>query len=217
MKTNKKTGNAETASKTWNKHELPETDQPVDGGELVVVTPKAIKLFKGKVSKKVIDEINHAHEQIVRDVNGTITRIIEIGEKLISVKAALEHGEWLPWVEANLNFTPRTAQRYIGAAEKKKLRLETEPVEFLSKIWNNKSGEGKKRGANKPDQHGGNGPALSKVDAEGYLTYKQLTAALDPYFSDETITIESKLVLIGELMDWLTVKKEDLETNMEVK
>jgi hypothetical protein len=40
--------------------------------------------------------------------------ILEIGFRLIEAKALVEHGDWLPWLERNFQWTDRTAQRYIS-------------------------------------------------------------------------------------------------------
>ena len=39
---------------------------------------------------------------------------IEIGRRLTEVKEMLPHGEWLPWLERETDFSERTAQRYMG-------------------------------------------------------------------------------------------------------
>lgn len=41
------------------------------------------------------------------------------GDLLLKVKAELAHGEFLPWVDANLEVSRRQAQRYMGAAQGK--------------------------------------------------------------------------------------------------
>ena len=40
----------------------------------------------------------------------------EIGEKLLGVKEVLPHGAFLPWLTAELQITPRTAQNYMHLA-----------------------------------------------------------------------------------------------------
>jgi hypothetical protein len=35
---------------------------------------------------------------------------------LIEAKAKVEHGDWLPWVEANLDFGERQAEKYARLA-----------------------------------------------------------------------------------------------------
>lgn len=43
--------------------------------------------------------------------------ILEIGHRLIEAKAKLEHGDWLPWLEEKVEFSSRTAQRFMKLAE----------------------------------------------------------------------------------------------------
>ena len=39
--------------------------------------------------------------------------ILEIGQRLIEAKHMLSEGEWLPWLEEQVEFSPRTAQRFM--------------------------------------------------------------------------------------------------------
>ena len=43
--------------------------------------------------------------------------IIEIGKRLKEAKEQLQHGEWLKWLENEVEFTDRTAQNFIRIAE----------------------------------------------------------------------------------------------------
>ena len=47
----------------------------------------------------------------------TAANIIEIGKRLKMAKEHVGHGEWGGWLEANFEFTDRTAQRFMKAAE----------------------------------------------------------------------------------------------------
>jgi len=47
----------------------------------------------------------------------TVSDIIEIGEKLIEVKERLGHGHFGGWLEAEFEWSERTARRYISVAE----------------------------------------------------------------------------------------------------
>ena len=46
----------------------------------------------------------------------TAQNIIEIGRRLIEVKETLEHGEYLKWLKEKVDFTERTAQRFVKVA-----------------------------------------------------------------------------------------------------
>lgn len=47
----------------------------------------------------------------------TAEGIIEIGNRLIEAKAQLKHGEWKEWLINKVDFTERTAQRFMKVAE----------------------------------------------------------------------------------------------------
>ena len=57
---------------------------------------------------------------------------IECGRLLIEAKAALPHGAWLPWVEANLSFGARQCQKYMRLAEHAEALPNTSPGSYLS-------------------------------------------------------------------------------------
>ena len=47
----------------------------------------------------------------------SVANIVETGRLLIQAKAALSRGEWLPMIESDLPFSPRTAQMLMEIAE----------------------------------------------------------------------------------------------------
>lgn len=61
-------------------------------------------------------EINQQHDLASFHANTAISHAKRAGELLLQVKKSLRHGEFLPWVEANVTVTVRQAQRYISAA-----------------------------------------------------------------------------------------------------
>jgi hypothetical protein len=46
------------------------------------------------------------------------TCIIEIGRELIAAKAAVLHGQWLPWLKVEFGWSDSTAQNYMAVARK---------------------------------------------------------------------------------------------------
>jgi hypothetical protein len=46
------------------------------------------------------------------------------GLELLAAKAQCQHGEWIPWVEANCEFTDRAASKYMSIAELAMPRLQ---------------------------------------------------------------------------------------------
>jgi hypothetical protein len=60
-----------------------------------------------------VEEIKVLHAELVGEAETAIAKAIRIGELLSARQKGLAHGEWLPWVKANLPFTERTARRYL--------------------------------------------------------------------------------------------------------
>lgn len=53
-------------------------------------------------------EINALHGEIAAMARTTLGKTIEIGELLTKQKAALKHGEWLPWCGAIMDSKPNS-------------------------------------------------------------------------------------------------------------
>ena len=62
-------------------------------------------------------EINAEHERAFGKAREAIEHARRAGELLLETKAAVGHGEWLPWVAANCSFSARQVQRYMTIAE----------------------------------------------------------------------------------------------------
>lgn len=61
--------------------------------------------------------INVAHERSEKAIATGLQHAVEAGRLLTEAKAKLAHGQWLPWIDENCSFSPRTAQRYIKMFE----------------------------------------------------------------------------------------------------
>src|SRR6516162_4935963 len=84
----------------------------------VTGTKQELRIMKSTITPtNVAAEINRLHNGIVGALRNTVTDAIEIGRLLTEHKASLAHGEWLPWLEANLSFDDRTARRYASLYE----------------------------------------------------------------------------------------------------
>jgi hypothetical protein len=71
-------------------------------------------------------QANEAHERIIHVLSNTVHDAIAIGKFLTEQKSTLSHGEWIPWIEANLTFDRRTATNYMRLFEKRdELKWET--------------------------------------------------------------------------------------------
>jgi hypothetical protein len=82
------------------------------------------------------DEINTAHHHAMTHADKAVEFARQAGELLLTVKHDLPHGEFVTWLESNINVTPRQAQRYMAAAQGKplpvrKLASKTTPVSYL--------------------------------------------------------------------------------------
>ena len=63
---------------------------------------------------KRVDRIT---DKIINLQNATTKNCIEIGNLLIEAKSMLGHGEWLSWLKDKVDFTERTAQRFMAVAK----------------------------------------------------------------------------------------------------
>jgi hypothetical protein len=70
------------------------------------------------VSSAQRQKITEAAERIHKHMGDAGRSMFEIGKELLVVKDILEHGKFGPWLEANFDFDPRTAQRWMAVAEK---------------------------------------------------------------------------------------------------
>lgn len=67
-------------------------------------------------TKLTTAEINTVTAEIIILKQQTAINIIEIGKRLIAVKESLAHGKWGKWLSEKVDFTDRTAQRFMKAA-----------------------------------------------------------------------------------------------------
>ena len=65
----------------------------------------------------IASDINRAHELASSKAEQAVAHAIEAGKLLLEAKAALPHGEWLPWLEENIWLSSRQARRYMQVAQ----------------------------------------------------------------------------------------------------
>jgi N6-adenosine-specific RNA methylase IME4 len=70
----------------------------------------------GEIIEDVAFQINREHELFESSMKSSIEHAIRCGELLAEQKAKLKHGEWIPWVEKNCEFTRVHAARYLKIA-----------------------------------------------------------------------------------------------------
>jgi hypothetical protein len=61
---------------------------------------------------------NDAHRDVDRLSTKAVEHAIAAGTALVEAKAQLKYGAWLPWLEANVKFSARTAQLYMRLARR---------------------------------------------------------------------------------------------------
>ena len=67
-------------------------------------------------SGSIVAAIRHHHLQATSHHDTALQHAVMAGELLLRQKAAVGHGAWLGWLDENVEFTARTAQRYMNAA-----------------------------------------------------------------------------------------------------
>lgn len=97
---------------------------------LVGPRPGHSAIPKTEIKNDEVSEINLLHQSILQDLSNAIQSAILIGEKLSNQKRIIGHGNWIPWMKANLEFSDSTAKRYIRLYENKTL-LNRSPVTDL--------------------------------------------------------------------------------------
>lgn len=60
-----------------------------------------------------LEQIDKITEEILKYKQQTAQNIIEIGKRLIKVKEALKHGDFTKWLEEKVDYTPKTAQKFM--------------------------------------------------------------------------------------------------------
>jgi hypothetical protein len=63
---------------------------------------------------QVAEKVQSAAERIKGRVKRTLEDIIEVGNDLLTVKEALPHGGFLPWLRAEFGWGERMAQNFIA-------------------------------------------------------------------------------------------------------
>lgn len=71
--------------------------------------------------KDIAAEIIKKHLQLQEQQLGTLELAISIGDMLTDTKLEIGHGQFTPWIQENLPFSIRTAQKYMSVFSKKDL------------------------------------------------------------------------------------------------
>jgi len=89
-----------------------------------------------KIQKSQISTINDLHATIEDQLKTSLQLAIELGAHLTEVKNSLKYGELSKWVEDNLTFKVRTAQRYMRLFENKEKFNEIGGITAAYKVLN---------------------------------------------------------------------------------
>jgi hypothetical protein len=81
-------------------------------GEVVVVGFEYSPL-----EAQVAEKVRSSAEAIRQQVRNTLESAIKIGRELLSVKEALPHSQFPPWLKAEFGWSERTAQNFMAVAE----------------------------------------------------------------------------------------------------
>lgn len=78
--------------------------------------------------------IEKAHKEFLESVKTSLDKAVYVGEQLILVKENLEHGKFLGWMEENISFSERTAQKYMRIARKQDV-IEEKGAKMISEAY----------------------------------------------------------------------------------
>jgi hypothetical protein len=68
------------------------------------------------ITKSEVKEIAEEHRKAQEAFGSAVQHAIRCGELLTGAKEKVKHGEWLPWLEENFDFTRQTASGYMRLA-----------------------------------------------------------------------------------------------------
>lgn len=88
------------------------------GKDTAPVTFKPNGFNYGTLELSVAKTAKTAVASILKQQTSAQKSLIQVGRELTSVKALLKHGQFLDWIRCEFGMEPRTAQRYMGVAER---------------------------------------------------------------------------------------------------
>jgi hypothetical protein len=122
-----------------------------------------VKLFQdaAKEIRELHQSVMNRGRAMVKVGQTMLKEAIRLGEILSKVKGKLEHGQWLPWLNANVSFHQTQANRYMRCFEKRdKLSATLNLAEALALI----AGTGER-----PKSQGSEQPETNQDDSGGNL------------------------------------------------
>ena len=76
--------------------------------------------------------INQEHQSCEESLKKGLNHALNCGKLLLEAKKLVQHGEWLPWIRDNCQFSERTAQVYMRVTCNVPLLEKTQRVTDLS-------------------------------------------------------------------------------------
>jgi hypothetical protein len=67
---------------------------------------------------QLAEQINAEHASALSAARTALEHARRAGQLLAEAKKQCPHGQWLPWLKANVSFSERTAQKYLRLAER---------------------------------------------------------------------------------------------------
>jgi len=102
----------------------------MNGKQVLEMMDKRKEKEKEKEKEMSKEELRESKQKILKLKENTNKNFIEIGEELFKVKKSLPHGDWIPWIEEELEFSDRTARRFIHIYQH---------PEKLANVWGHKT------------------------------------------------------------------------------
>src|SRR5689334_292229 len=90
-----------------------DTYRPDEGGTAALALSGSVVAHRD-----LAERINAAHREVEQAMRDAVARAVAVGELLLEAKAAVGHGGWEAWIEANCTCSVRTAQTYMRVARK---------------------------------------------------------------------------------------------------
>lgn len=174
-------------------------------------TQKAVKMSR---ADKINALYHKAQSNIGNAVEAEVPTFIEIGNELLAQKDELEHGEWIDWIEDNLDFGRRQASTYMRVARNGNLSSHLDSVTEARKLLT----------VSKPAPVESDDDEPSEVP-EGMITQEELvkklaenTAKAKEAYEEDLKESDERLDKLGEELEKLkAANKPTEEAEKEIK
>lgn len=162
------------------------------------------------------DQINTLHGEMTGHMTMAVKKAIEIGRLLSEQKGRLAHGEWIPWVESNLTFGQRQAERYVRVFNNKEL-LNATPGTHLTGLKEAISLLADPREPDPIPAPDNPQPPAAEQIVEREIVYEQDPDAVRRLAEAERLASESEAILLNKNQEYhdLSIKHEKMKVELE--